>query len=247
MSLSSRHLELANSVLSEVKSIQSRHDIISEFDLPFFYLDEEKTYIEKFGKEKIKEYLANLVTHESLREKATELVEQSFNPLLYSSQMMISIAVALSGHGDCGEKSFMTMAKLLEKNCPSEVNLVILRGKARDDDDFYNHAFIIIGNVNLKSDKLEDLFNKLNDDCLLVDPLLNMTCQANKALSNPVFSKYLKLYDLNSVDTVRGFTTEQMPLLRYIMTNAAQISEKLNKDVHLETADEEKSTMRFKR
>lgn len=234
--MSLNRFELAKKVVGEIqKEVKSCHSIISEIDLPFLFSGEIKTYEKQFGKAKIAEVLA----FGKKRLKIRELLSEELPDLgRMSDTVKMEIATALCGNAECGEQTFYAMAKFLIEDYPEDVNYIILKSFINDRE--YNHAFLVLGN-NFDFNTIED-FKSLSDKFILVDPKLGIVCQLNTALeTEPLFKKYLEIYQLENRTMLHVFNIAQKEFLLQIVAEATKASEKVKKKLSINTLSEAKT------
>jgi hypothetical protein len=237
-------LQIAEQLLKTLKSeITSATDIISRTELPFTRVDEFPMNIEKYGALRFNQYLTHLKKIEEIRTKASSLFPIYTAKGIPSPFTTIQVAITQCGIGECGETTNRATVELMtqftERGLNIPVNMITTLGKARvpfpkNDNDYYEHGFIIIGETPTDWDYSTGLraFRKLGPDCILLDPSLGIIGPARDT------EKLLKkMFDAYEINRIAGVDTVEPNIggvfAKDILKNAKEIASIIKRDLHL--------------
>lgn len=201
---------MAQEVLVEVKKrMISSNDIIPRSKMTTLELKDLAHYIQEFGQEKVSEmlryqqyatFLANLLPEE--RKRLDERKQKE-------SLITVEYALGLMGVGECGEATIQALILLAEKGCSLPVTRVVLQGEKADGKSC-EHALLVIGDCK-KLGKDVSSFRKLANDCILLDPFINVSGQANKFMN--LEKEYSSAYKLTKIVHTRTWTAQELASL----------------------------------
>ncbi|KTD40180.1 hypothetical protein [Legionella parisiensis] len=189
-------IKIAQTILADIqKNIVTRNSIIPLSELPFVYEDEIKQYRVKFGKSF--DLLLQSITNLNLVRDASEVLvkkAKGFQEGATSTYMLQQLAVAYCKMGACGELStyalFALLKQLKEENIDLPITFIALDSKKKNifTGESYNHACLLIGEVEINPGERIDKFSKLPDTVICFDPSIGWIAPANKMLEiNQVF------------------------------------------------------------
>ncbi|MBI4226425.1 hypothetical protein HY612_04920, partial [Candidatus Roizmanbacteria bacterium] len=215
------------------------NDIIPHTELPFFIPANKAQYEAQFGSEKIEKYLNYNALVPKVRAMAMSLSHQ-FDQGKFSTFVSAQVATTMCGVGECGETSYLAVIKLIQADCQPCVNLIecngMIRNITQNGIEFYNHAFVIIGdmgNVNINL-PLMQILESLNDDCIVLDPLLGVITQANQITLLPEVMNYFNIFGINQVANIQEFVTNaSKEITNTIVEQAKKISEQAKEKLNL--------------
>jgi len=233
-------LELANNVLSLIKKeVTLSNDIIPRTACKLSRNEEErwneeKKLIEKYGEKTFARFVEHNRYLDIVRQKAGNLS----NKTTHSFKSTISVAITLLGVGEASELCIRGLVELIKAGCKRPINCMLVVGTVRTMTprtiyDYHTHLFLIIGKTPKDWNKIAsiDAFKKLSDDCILLDPSLNIIGKAkdtNKLLKN-MFEKY----QINRIATEQTYTCENpnderiQKINQEILENAKKLSDKI--------------------
>lgn len=196
------NLLLAQQVLTQIKlSVLSSNDIIPAVDLPNIYTDEMERYISAFGQKAVGKQVDYLKELEKVRTASQKLLEREQGR--WKSPVSTStVATTLCGVGECQETSNRAALELVGVGCKSLVNLVSIVGKSNPKhggSEPYLHVFVIIGDCTplIEGESSINAFARLSDECVLLDPFLNITGRANQLTT--LLKDYIRVFGMSAV------------------------------------------------
>lgn len=229
-------LTIAQNVVKKMKSeITSSNDVIPRAHNPFFFAADVSTYVDKFGIEKVENFIAHEIKTRAVRQKAIELM----NALPKNTPAPVTttqVAITLCGIGECSETSNRAMIELLKAGCKLPINIIGTKGKPKvpipaSPADFYDHAFVIIGNCeNLDSD-LNGL-SRLDEKNVLLDPSLGIIGKAKE--TQILLSEIFKVYGIKTISSLVLIRPEiEGKMADVIFQNAKLMSDQIKTELHL--------------
>lgn len=131
-----------------------------------------------------------------------------------------SLAMGVSGIGDCQEMAFAALAEVVKQG---PALLVVIR----NDSDSANHSFVVSCQkddevktaIHMKV-PLEDWFKRLPDTAVVLDPFLNRAFSIKTP--DPDFLAYNRIWGLRQIDMVAGYA-QNSPVLQQAMHRAREV------------------------
>lgn len=212
------NLQLAQKILNKIKkNIQSSNDIIPKCSLPRVYEDELEQYQKQFGKkfDELMEYNQKLA---AIRLAVCSIVQQ----LNINNPIFISyLATARFGRGECAEVSNAATLELLKEGRLNDAASICV---INPNNVSANHSFILLGDTTkLNPDKGLEGLKSLDDECILLDPFLNVVCQANQYDQNEGLKKYYAIYEIKEFADIQVFSAFKKELLTDVEKNTDEV------------------------
>lgn len=225
-------IQLAVNVLKKLQNeMISSNSIISSIEIPYFYTDKMQQYIAEFGEDAIEKLLDYQKKLSKLRNIGAALVKKNNYNFKYPKST-VAIAVSMCGVGECHEGSNRVVLELLLSGCKTVMNVVLLEGnkKVRYENKLNNHCIVIIGNCSPLT-VMKDLssFANLNNDCILVDYLLNKVDRANRL--HHVLNDFIDVYGLDRIAEVIRIEPRHVDY-EELFKNATFFATEIMKNIH---------------
>lgn len=224
--LFAQNLNIAKEVIKEIKAkVTSSHDIISRLALPFMHGDEIEQYKAKFGEKVMNESIRHMKMTSIVRAVATKSPELA---KVKCPLTTAQIAITECGLGECSETSNLAALKLIEKGCKN-VHLIGIKGMPRIggiQGDYYDHAFVLVGDISpLDIGSALSDFDKLDKNCVLVDPLLGIAGPAHQF--NTLLKDYLAIYKMKSIFAINDVPDGIKNEIQEIKATAKSIADQM--------------------
>lgn len=191
-------LRLVEKVSANIKkAVTSSNDIIPRHLMPLInesIRDERslKPYIKQFGAVKIQEFF-RYTEYLRLARDASMIFTNLPRLGLTSPETTVNLIISQSGIGECAEVTTRFACEYIKAG-GSSVDILVLEGKLPD----YSHAIAIVGDINGLTSDLRS-FEKLSDDCILVDIFLGIIGPAKQTVT--LLNDYIKAHQLDRTST----------------------------------------------
>lgn len=222
-------IALANQVLAVVKkSKTSSHDIIPSTELPYLMPNQMIEFVDKFGYEKMEQYIKYLQDLHVARDSAKKLTNM-YKGQWYSPGYCANVAITQLGLGECQEAANLAVLQLGLLKCKYQVRVCSIASynvNVRSGGN-YNHAFIILGDASrMKAGDPFSAFKSLPDDCVLLDPFLGIVGKANQF--NELLKDYIAAFQM---EVIQSMDVAELGAIDYqqIQTNVAIFATEMKK------------------
>lgn len=195
MNVRERNLKLAQEILTTLKKkIKSSNDILPKSSLPHFN-PEGLTECQKLNSEQFDELMVYMRKFNLMREIA-QAVLSKLNVEI--PDFVGNAAVAQFGVGENEEITDAAILELLKQNSSKNISRFEVYDPHYPLD---HHSFILLGHTQGldPSDGLVCL-KSLDDHCILLDPFLNVVCQANQYDQNDQIKKYHSAFSMSKAE-----------------------------------------------
>ncbi|MGM9452795.1 hypothetical protein ACTAZI_05595 [Legionella bozemanae] len=200
-------IKIAQAILADMqKNMVTRNSIIPLSELPFVYEDEIQQYRIKFGKSL--DLLLQSITNLNLVRDASEVLVRKIKDFpngAVSTYMMKQLAVAYCKMGSCGEFSTYALFELLKQlraeNIDLPITFIALDSKKKNvfTGESYNHACLLLGEVDINPGEPIDKFKRLPDSVICFDPSIGWIAPANKMLE--INQAFFAAHEIDHVTT----------------------------------------------
>ncbi len=191
------NLVIATSVLKEIKqSVVSSHDIIPSHLVNSFLYSSNPAIRNSI---QVRDYHAYKDICRRIKERIHP-ADATIPTIHEYREIVESLVRTECGIGESKETSDLAIIKLIQNGCKN-VHRVQIRSTPNPDGSFNYLYFVLVGDISpLKSGDSLSTFSKINKNCVVIAPSINVVGQASQL--NTLLKNHIQAFKLNEVTAV---------------------------------------------
>lgn len=202
MNSRNQDLNLATAIVAKIKqAIKSSNDILPRAKTPIFDEKEVVRYRKQYGVN-----FDNLLGHLTKIHLIAATIQYIALQHPKISEITLSLAMIKYGIGEASDLASYAALELLKAGKKQNISLMtfISDSKLKPNDGCLTHTIVTYKVKTPNSNQVREL-NNVSDDSLVLDPFLNVVCQANQYLNHERVKDFFKTYSYTKIESMMPF------------------------------------------